>query len=1064
MPSNFLDRFLVRLKSHTVQDLTLLLILGTFAVYALHASLVRQAPATYGDLALTPVFAGFGYVLSQPNLLYFAFVQSAYSAAGNSYGWLVNGVELFSFALIPISGYVLLAQVKLARSARLLAAFTYYFNPMTLHLSPLFPEWSEFLVLAPLAAACFIRFSTLGHTRHLLLGAWLCGAIVWVEPLGPETLRWLIPAMSPFIALAWLRTPRPSLWARVRPFIAGLCVFAVMVLPFVLVLDRSYSQLNALGQSTSGAFYTFHIGNVLFTYQRQTLLNSIAGLDPYPASSLYVLGYASSWSFTAWILLIVSGLFFALIWKPTAGGIGALCCGVVLGLAGFEYGVYTGFLIPLFREVPALFLYEYPNNINMMYPLLLLVPIGTAFSEAWGLAGRYLPRAARLLSLRVANPLAHSISKDHPALFEGDIGVKHSRSVTGFVTAVFAVGSIALLLAINYPLIHSSVSNSPPLRVGPEDYIPAEFSKAGTLIHSEVGLSRVLVLPMNYTTYLWALAQFPPSEIFGIPYAGVNSQSGMYVTLGEERVLVDALRVGSVSSVSQTLGSLNVRFVIVLNTRSSAPIVSTSTGYSLYLNGGGGMFLSKLEEDPAMRMVASESNTVVLSNQNYAGPALVEPSIAAYGVSPAPPQSSTGPYNLSSNSEFSEFGSNWSVYTGCPGGSSSASRFFDGSAEINVCGGVSGSRTFTLLYQRVAVLPNEELLIHASGGLALRCQDRLILIYHNLTNQNQFFSGEQSFPLVSIAPGVPLSYRLESPPDAVSMTFGVEISNTTSSNGSQTIYQLLISALGQVVTTLPPVSSSSFEYLFGQSLYIPSANVTPQAIPYVTTLTRLNPYALGIDSLNHNWSVSPGSGSIYLRNDSIDASLPCSQGDPVWAIGEVQIDEGITTIIWGSNWLNASSSQLFDLETTCGDFNRNQVSLSVDTSGLGSLLNLTVAVDGPNVTRVVSGSVVKLSGARESIVSGAQGILALQTPERAAISVHAGCTLIESSSVDSGYADIFACDSGSSFTITFTSHLLSTYAELANIATTVIFVLALAFILRPRLWRFGPKPSPSRAD
>jgi hypothetical protein len=866
-------------------DLLGLLAVSVVVLSILNYQAFRAQPLSYSDLTVPYLYGTPGLTLSISSPWYAIFTHFAFEVFQSNLGYVVNGVDILSYSLAPVGMYVLLDQLRLSRVARIGGSLFFLFNPFTLDLAAGYLQYSTFWFAAPVIIALLVRYDRSNRFADLLAASLLTFVLLQLNPFAG--IRLIAPIAIGF----WIL---PLLTRRVKSLLPiSKDVAIAFGTLFGLSVAGSYfsGSLNILGywfssgSNTGSSLYQFTISQIQFTYQGQTFLNSLTLLTVYPGSNVEVIGYTGTWPWVVWILALAgclaAGVTRASYRRGQDSRYYTIFLVTLISLVGFEVGVSSGILIPAFKTLPFLLEYEYPDVLHRIEIVIYAVFFGAFISE--------LPRVLRAIGKRLPFGLRHRVSirdEPSPSSFDPPTAAKHFArrfrkppftSEVG-VPIVILAAALIVLPSVSFVVPDQAERINPTTNAN--NYLPGYFGQIGDYLHSLVGDSRVLPLPLNYSTIIELYSAVPQGRIFGIPYAGLNNP-GAYPSPERVSAVLNAVKNQNSSQLAELLALNNIEYVVLFNPGSATPISLISDPYDPYLNGGGGVFLAIFQNAANFSRVLSTANFVILRDDQYSAP-LIEPGSAyLYQTLAEGSRMSSISTGLLQNSNLTSR-TGWGQWTSCNGSQAQYISYTGAGGQLSTCPlnqTFTGARSQTEIYQWTNLTPYENLTIRGrittSGNLSVN----LIAIFHNASNLNWsrvFYTNNQTFPAVTPAPNGTFEFHVTSPSDTVGGVFGIQDFGPTSGPAGTA----LVESIDVIKTFGYPTYYSPGAYPFEQlsTLVLPLTEQTAALSSYAGHISGIAPSNVIAPSEANLVSDDSTTGAVYFPSGSWILNLSCPLG------------------------------------------------------------------------------------------------------------------------------------------------------------------------------------------
>jgi hypothetical protein len=909
-------------------------------------------------------------------------VHVLYVTLGTGYGGALNVLDVYSYALAPIAMLVLLRELRVSRIGSACGGAFLLFNPVTLWVAaPGYVSWSLFFILGPLALTALVRYDRTNDSRFLALGLLVSLLLILLDPVvGP---RLIAPLIAGVLILPFATRRVVSLRRMAWHYVLALSLFAVLWIGILSLSSGQLDSLYSLGSTTASSFYHFHLSNVKFTYQSQGLFNSLAALNFYPGSELSNLGYPGTLAYWIWFVVIIASICTAALRRHKEAIHFKVFLISAIALVGFQVGVSTGLLDPIFSSFPPLFDYEYPSVMNFIQIVFYAALFGLLVDTSFRFFRFTLPEGRR-------NRVVLSLGTQYAIVEVGTRSPSRKPRHSLYLPALATVISVVVVLTmVNAPGIAHARSEAVNPTENSQNYLPAFYNNLASYFAGHQGDYRILPLPLNYTTIIQLYSAVPVTHIFGIPYAGLNSPG----TYPNSTLLLSALtNIASNKGIgfAQELAHDNVRYVLVLNPVRSAKIQLSSTFYNSYINGGGRNFVNFLERAGGFAPVVDNSNYMIFENQHYIAPVVAADQVVSYEMADnASIEPTDLVRNLTVNSTFSGSGG-WGHWTSCEGPQSNFIRFSNRLVTLSTCSGsnATGVETHTPqteIYQLVPIVPGAELSVSAratsySSGLL-----SFIVIFHNESNLASFYTSQQYFPAFNVVPHHTLSFTVTAPPGAIAVNVGINLLN---SSGEVANVSLNLLEGSTVLTRGTSTAYTNLPMLSGDGFAISTGKLPPEAASLFPAVREYPPAWLVSPNEFERLLGSTPNGTIYLSSGVWNLTIPCAPGS------------SFVTYLWLSETntsINLSSSRLSygpyesgwaSIPVGCLGAQETNVTLRVTGSGYAAVLGVFLYLSEHASPPLTSGIIETEPDGSIRVTSTAAGILALYTVESFQVSTN----------------------------------------------------------------------------
>lgn len=967
--------------------------LGLMFVLLLHSRLLITAPIAYSDLTYTFVQGSFGSQLSVPYPSTAVATHAAYLWLGSRFGGVTNAIGVLSYALLPASMYPLVRVIGSSRGASALGSLLYLANPIVLFVSPIYVSWSLVLIAMPLVGALLVCYGRGAPPSYLIGASAVLATVTLLDPVlgGVDALRIAVPA-AVGLAVAGVVGPRvrPRRVVLAHFGIAGL-VFAAIALPAILVSESTYAYFVQQSQAAVSPFFSFHMANVVYTYQGQGILPSLSGVVSYPGNVQWNVGYEATAAYGLWVALVVSTYAVAILSTRRNRWHVALLATAGLASAA-EFMIGTGALRGLFVAAPQLFLYEYPDYFSLIIAFGICAAVPLLIDRSLAAAHFFLNSGPEPRShlLRVgAREVAITIRPRggaSPRSPSGRLGRIRGRR-WGY--GVAAVVLTALLFAPGLPAEIGYASGDSRLPPTVSNALPGYYFDLPARLLAPVSDYRVLPLPFNYTSYIDLRSVLPSANIFGIPYAGVNAAPGTYAPYGSLVTVLAAIAHNATSDLGTTLSQDNVRYVVVTNLASEAALTLTETGTEASLNGGGALLEGILALAPGLALRELSSRYAIFEVTSYTSPLT---SLARLvGLAPAVASGLNQSVPTGLDPAFGSPPGAWGQWSSCPGAQSTWISYSRGAVTLSACPAPSSTQPAqTEIYQRVPLAPSVSLSITTSLNTTAPLTASLIVVFHNGSDPSSFYSSQQTFPPVALGPNRTSTFSIVAPADAEYAWLGFEILNFQPTGGAVSLSRLAFSV--QHVVSPGPIgpSPTSVPFLSDRATTLNASAVPAQFGRYFDSARWIDPAASLQFSDDRNWSYAQPVDTLYLGNVSGSGSIVCDSGRTSALVAWVNASVGHGTLAWGNQTrsLAPREASWVVLESPCTS---GTLEVSFTSTGL-ALADLLEVGESP--TPFGSAATARLD--QGSILLDLNGTAALETVESTSlVSVPQGSTSVQ---------------------------------------------------------------------
>lgn len=800
---------------------------------------------SYGDSSTLYIFGNTLDVLSKSYPWWTLFEYLIRMVDISSYGFIINLFNVYLGLLVPLSMYFLLKEFRMNMPARIFGSLLYLGNPIILHHFGIL-DWT-FLLSLPLSLLFLIKYT---YTRRITWLFWLLIALElpiqldWVNG-GIATLRFLVPGLGLFL-LASLFFKNLKI---TKSAIDYAIVFSVFLLLNSLIIYttffgfNSYSYVQSVGSSTSSQFYIYHISNVTYTYSGQNIINSIAGFMMYKGSTLYELGYASTyWILTLlWFTAILASVVCAFKNRGKYGFLFKMAAFSLLLIAVFQIGVYYHLFLFLFREFPFLFVYENPSFLDRPQ----------AFLET-------------ILLASMINVVINALREENLTLSASLKRVKKTIIGKGRFFALFdAIILIILLLVVSSAPIYENAVSSSSSSHESKYYIPQYYDQVGQFFNGKLNESRVLILPLNFTTYSHALSIIPSRHLFYVSAGNVNN-NGVGPT--NETVLqsvFSAILARNASDISIILSEANIKYILITNS-----IFDKMSVAGNYINGNMSEFSSAFSDPLLFTYIVKNDNFEIVKNNNYSSPVFNNlPSV--YQNYPSKTGLVTKYHDLLLNSTFvgnkAFLGKLWHSWSDEPTPNNIVFGINNVTLHVNGTEStIGGLPPASQIWQEVQVYPGEALSFSISYSNFSRVSILPFLTFDNLSEKGHLYPKIQQYYnwTAGIFNGSFVS-NLTVPASIYYINAGILVHNLTKSDGSIVITDIELRNMYTASGLMLPNKNNGISKPLPSNISL--AGFLPKS--YMISLSD------SIDNTNLSGISYAPSYGLYLSNKSIAISI-----------------------------------------------------------------------------------------------------------------------------------------------------------------------------------------------
>jgi len=547
------------------------------ALFFMDENLFVNRPIIYGDAGLPDLNSSLLAGLATPSPWFTSIDILLFHLSSNLFGLIYNEFGLIPILLMPAAMYILLKRLGIAVPARIAGSVLYVMNPILLVWGGW--EYGGPMLFLPLIAASVISYRNDGKIIHLLYVAVFL--FLMTTLVGFSEIKLVLPVLGALILWQLVENAKKRLGKTIVDILLSAVFFLILSLPLIVYITGAYSTYST-AFSSSTSLYPIERGIVEYVFQSSNLQNSIMALTIYPGSYPQIAGYNGSWSEFAWLSIVVFSIFAAIHYRGKFRGFYISLLLLLVILVVFQYGVYNGTL---------LFLYRYPFVVIYNYPLFLNVSQMFIYSIFFALAVEYICKLV-IKRKQITVKKRHLLSIHSPTLI--------------------AIVAIAIILFASLPLLDYSHGNG-TLNANPREFEEPSYWNGITVELASYQGYKTLVLPNNYTSLTYLDGAVPYGEAYGLPY---NYQAFPTefpnVTLFSE--LSKDFANGNISGVTKMLLSQDIGIIVVTNIESSLPISYGQTT----INGGGKIFASIINSTGIYSILDKTVNYIIFQRNSEA--------------------------------------------------------------------------------------------------------------------------------------------------------------------------------------------------------------------------------------------------------------------------------------------------------------------------------------------------------------------------------------------------------------------------------------------------------------
>jgi hypothetical protein len=815
-------------------DYLLVWVLTVLVLAIFYHTYLTNNPIDIPDDILPTLSKNWGVILSGTEPWYSLFINFLYFYDRPTFGISVNILQVFLISAAPITMYILLKEIRIPRHLRIVLSIFYVLNsiifPNIFIFNPLM--WPEFYIFMPLFGLLLLKFQKSGDFIYLFYFVMLISFYMEVQT-SPNFYN--VRLILPFFGLLFLASSYYGLNKNTAPlkekipryFTLLVALFLLNIVPILFALGYT-NQVSTLPTRNILSFYSFHIANVIFTYQSQNLFFAISGLVVYPSySNSFLEGYHQLFfSFTIAFVLFILVMLFISIWASLRKfGEYRFIWPLILSAIFiwiFIASIQSGILLPEFKISNAFFLWEYPGYLET--PLMFLYVIICAYSLS------FLLNAKRnKVGLTQITKSMRSINR------------KNRKSILLFA-AVFSV----LLLSFS-PIIATYSHGFPP--PSKSSILPDDYGSLQKFFSNKSGNYKILPVPVNESIYTRLETIVNPDKVYVLPYAYQNNPLA-YPNVTLYNNLYGDISSSNLSSFQQLLTSAFIKYIIVFN---------SSQNYK---------YVREFANLNYMSLVLNETEFTIFQYKSFSEAIVSEPVAVENSVQEITGVDRTGNISqINSSVNISSLGFNSSVSNYTP------LKFANQGLNLSVLNVNNGAIQYSEIYKFAYIPPGADLRVSVHIISQFNSKSYLLLIYHNnlsRVSSNSIYSNNQSYIPIPINFVGNFIVNTTAPTDAEYLYFGILTLNMTRGNGSLLFSRI---SINNVVNTLNYSGFLSKEDLPVSILRNdPVPNLTSPGLYY-------SPFNLGLiaDHINiENLSLNTDNGYLGLHN--VKFSFPKSSG------------------------------------------------------------------------------------------------------------------------------------------------------------------------------------------
>ena len=476
-----------------------------------------------------------------------------------------NFVFFISSGSMPIGIFFLLRELRFRRATWIIGSLFYSLNPLSI-LMGVDWEYSFLFFFLPIIFLYLLRFYESRQIKDAVLFDISLFLLFAVENI--TYIKFVIFIVIPMLILS-ISAPRLRKVGR-----NAMVVFISLIFLVILTLPSTVTTLNALLIFKSSAASNKGVVSCLysiaqFEYSSSSIQGTVFAL-PYVANQLTSIGYESSWFGLLYFSLISLSIIYALIAHNRFRKVNLSLISVLVFSLLFQYGVYNGSFISLFR-ISYVGIYDYP----------LFFYIAQFFIYVFFFVQFIDDFLRKIINLNLR---------------------KRWTAYRHIILVGVVIGVIALILVPSIPVMNYEVHSNP---VGVKEGAPDYITNLTISLKNYEG-ERIMVLPDNYTSLYYVYVGASQSDVYGYPYLHQNFASE-FPNLSAFENLSTSFVSGNIRALSSQLDAHAIKVIVVLNPISNYPITADGT----QLNGGGENFERVINETNLYTVKIWNSNFVI---------------------------------------------------------------------------------------------------------------------------------------------------------------------------------------------------------------------------------------------------------------------------------------------------------------------------------------------------------------------------------------------------------------------------------------------------------------------
>ena len=505
-----------------------------------------------------------------------------------------NTVYLYITSTSSLTFFIFLSGLKLGRIPRLFGSIIYVINPFylyNLYDTGLIP----FFILIPLVLFSILKYNQTSRVNFLFLAAAVTSLIVDLDysMQGIAALRLIVPiVIIPIILVLFVNDQQKFTSKTIKDYLIAFFLFLSLNIWAIMTVIWDYFNIFGVSYHTSSLSISFNSANMAYNYASEPLINALSGMwYPFTPSFIEFLSLL-------WFLFVLVAVLVIIIKrvKPAIKIMFVSMSILFFALMTFSLLVKAGILLPIAKRLPVFYLYEYPYIIESIQMVASVTLISILIDS-------------------LENP--NKIKRRSSNLF-----IKTRQMLGGHLPVIASIAVIALLVTPFF-VFNNSILES---QGGQDVFIPHYYEDIGEYFDQEKGSYRVLILPLNYSSYNAMLMQLPPNKLFISEFAEVNAVQNASSFLNPPLPFPPLNEVKSVfldiysknNEIAYILANDNIKYVVILNPTQTQNIsLSQSASGEITLNGGGRNFMNYFSSVGSFKVVASSAQFIILDNNKY---------------------------------------------------------------------------------------------------------------------------------------------------------------------------------------------------------------------------------------------------------------------------------------------------------------------------------------------------------------------------------------------------------------------------------------------------------------